>query len=189
MKGTIDNTTLWNEAAKAGAAFGAVSIGCLMGKELSALSGSTFLVTAAAVILWVVEFFGCILLMKNLMLRLTEKYQGVKMEDTYRFGRRVALLSGLILASVDAFVTLKLPQETLESFVTEVNNTLSAKMGSGYEGDVGRFVDNLPLYTFIFQWLYCFLYGSLLSGIMSRYIVLQGPFQGGDDGEYNIDNH
>ena len=53
MKGTIDNTTLWNEAAKAGAAFGAVSIGCLMGKELSALSGSTFLLTDTAVILWV----------------------------------------------------------------------------------------------------------------------------------------
>ena len=184
----LDSKTLWNEAGRVGFVFGAFSSVCLALKMGASLTGSNFLVQAAAIILWAVEFFGCILLMKKYMLDLRDKFDGVTVMDTYHFGRRVALLSGLILASVDAFVTLKLPQETLESFVTEVNNTLSAKMGSGYEGDVGRFVDNLPLYTFIFQWLYCFLYGSLLSGIMSRYIFLQGPFQGGDDGEDNIDN-
>jgi uncharacterized membrane protein (UPF0182 family) len=184
----LDSKTLWNEAGRVGLVFGGFSSLCLLLKEGAALTNSMFLTQAAGIILWAVEFFGCILLMKKYMLDLRDKFDGVTVMDTYHFGRRVALLSGLILASVDAFVTLKLPQETLESFVTEVNNTLSAKMGGSYEGDVGRFVDNLPLYTFIFQWLYCFLYGSLLSGIMSRYIFLQGPFQGGDDGEDNIDN-
>lgn len=42
---------------------------------------------AAAIILWVVEFFGCILIMKNIMLRFRDKYEGVKMEDTYKLGR------------------------------------------------------------------------------------------------------
>ena len=184
----LDSKTLWNEAGRVGLVFGGFSSLCLLLKEGAALTNSMFLTQAAGIILWAVEFFGCILLMKKYMLDLRDKFDGVTVMDAYHFGRRVALLSGLILASVDAFVTLKLPQETLESFVTEVNNTLSAKMGSGFEGDVGRFVDNLPLYTFIFQWLYCFLYGSLLSGIMSRYIFLQGPFQGSDDGEDNIDN-
>ena len=184
----LDSKTLWNEAGRVGLVFGGFSSLCLLLKEGAALTNSMFLTQAAGIILWAVEFFGCILLMKKYMLDLRDKFDGVTVLDAYHFGRRVALLSGLILASVDAFVTLKLPQETLESFVTEVNNTLSAKMGSSYEADVGSFVDNLPLYTFIFQWLYCFLYGSLLSGIMSRYIFLQGPFQGGDDGEDNIDN-
>jgi hypothetical protein len=48
-------------------------------------------------------------------------------------------------------------------------------------------VDRLPLYTFIFQWLYCFLYGSLLSAIMARYIFMQDLFQGGKE-EDNVDN-
>ena len=91
MKKKLDNSTLWNEAAKAGAFFGMVSIGCLMLKELAALSGSSFLMQAAAVILWAVEFFGCILLMKNVQLGLRDKYEGVKMQDTFRLGRRAAL--------------------------------------------------------------------------------------------------
>ena len=188
MSKTLDNNTLWNEAAKAGAFLGGTSVGCLALKEWAGMSGNNFLITAAAIILWAVEFFGCILLMKKYMLDLRDKFDGVTVMDTYRFGRRVALFSGLILASVDAAVIMYMPQETVESVIAELNTAISYKMGAGYEGEIGRFVDKLPLYTFIGQWLYCFLYGSLLSSIMSRYIFLQGPFQDGNDGEENIDN-
>ena len=158
----LDSKTLWNEAGRVG----------------------------SAIILWAVEFFGCILLMKKYMLDLRDKFDGVTVEDTYRFGRRVALLSGLILAAVDTILIMKMPQETVESVVSELNTAISSKMGAGYEGEIGRFVDKLPLYTFIGQWLYCFLYGSLLSGIMSRYLFMQDAFRGPDDngGEENIDN-
>ena len=188
----LDSKTLWNEAGRVGLVFGGFSSLCLGLKEASALSGSTFLVQAAAIILWAVEFFGCILLMKKYMLDLRDKFEGVTLADTYHFGRRVALLSGLILAAVDAVLIMKMPQETVENVISELSSAVSAKMGSGYEGDIGRLVDKLPVYTFIFQWLYCFLYGSLLSAIMSRYIFLQGPFQGrgGDDNRVDdqIDN-
>ena len=182
----LDSKTLWNEAGRVGFVFGGFSSLCLVLKEGAALTGSTFLVQAAAIILWAVEFFGCILLMKKYMLDLRDKYDGVTMVDTYHFGRRVALLSGLILAAVDTVLIMKMPQDTVESVVSELNTAVAGKLGSGYEGEVGKLVDKLPLYTFIFQWLYCFLYGSLLSAIMSRYIFLQGPFQGGGDDQ--IDN-
>jgi hypothetical protein len=184
----LDSKTLWNEAGRVGFVFGGFSSLCLALKEGAGLTGSQFLVTAAAIILWAVEFFGCILLMKKYMLDLRDKYDGVTMIDTYRFGRRVALLSGLILAAVDALIIMKMPQETVTSVMSELSAAMPAGMGRVSEDDLGRFVDNLPLYTFIGQWLYCFLYGSLLSAIMSRYIFLQGPFQGGDDGNDNIDN-
>ena len=185
----LDGKTLWNEAGRVGFVFGGFSSLCLVLNMGATLTGSTFLTQAAAIILWAVEFFGCILLMKKYMLDLRDKFDGVTMMDAYHFGRRVALLSGLILAAVDAFLIMKMPQETVESVVSELNTAVASKMGAGYEGDVGRVVDKLPLYTFIFQWLYCFLYGSLLSAIMSRYIFLQGPpFQGPDNGEENIDN-
>lgn len=187
----LDSKTLWNEAGRVGFVFGGFSSLCLVLKEAAGLTSSTFLVQAAAIILWAVEFFGCILLMKKYMLDLRDKYESVTMVDTYRFGRRVALLSGLILASVDAFLIMKLPAETVESVISELSTAVSEKLGSGYEGEVGRFVDKLPLYTFIGQWLYCFLYGSLLSAIMSRYIFMQNYFQdGGDNGDAHdiVDN-
>ena len=188
----LDSKTLWNEAGRVGFVFGGFSSLCLLLKEGAALTGSTFLVQAAAIILWAVEFFGCILLMKKYMLDLRDKFDGVTVEDTNRFGRRIALLSGLILAAVDAILIMKMPPETVESVVTELNTAITSKMGAGYEGEIGRFVDKLPLYTFIGQWLYCFLYGSLLSAIMSRYLYVQDVFndpgQGGDGDEENVDN-
>ena len=184
----LDGKTLWNEAGRVGFVFGGFSSLCLLLKEGAALTGSTFLVQAAAIILWAVEFFGCILLMKKYMLDLRDKFDGVTMEDAYHFGRRVALLSGLILAAVDAVLIMKMPQDTVADVVSELNTAVTAKLGAGYEGEVGRVVDRLPLYTFIFQWLYCFLYGSLLSAIMARYIFMQDLFQGGKGEEDNVDN-
>lgn len=171
-----DNTIIWNEAARAGLLFGAVSVGCLVLKELAALSGINFLVQAAAVILWAVEFFGCILIMKNVMLRFRDKYDGVKMEDTYKLGRRAALLSGLILASAQAFIIMKMPAETIDTMADQLMGSM--QMLSSDRDAVEGALDKLPLLTFIFQWLYCFLYGSILASIMSRYIFLQKLFGG-----------
>jgi len=187
----LDEKTLWNEAGRVGFVFGGFSSACLLLKEGAGLTDSMFLVQAATIILWAVEFFGCILLMKKYMLDLRDKFDGVTMVDAYRFGRRVALLSGLILAAVDAVLIMKLPQDTVASVVDELTASVSAQLGSGYEDEIGRVVDRLPLYVFIFQWLYCFLYGSLLSAIMSRYIFMQDYFPNGrDDGDGNdiVDN-
>jgi hypothetical protein len=182
----LDSKTLWNEAGRVGFVLGGFSSLCLLLKEGAGLTGSTFLVQAAAIILWAVEFFGCILLMKKYMLDLRDKFDGVSIADAYHFGRRVALLSGLILASVDAFVIMKMPEETIASVVSELTAAVGAQFGNVSEDEVGRIVDKLPLYTFIFQWLYCFLYGSLLSAILSRYIFIQEPFR--KDRDDNVDN-
>lgn len=169
-----DNTIIWNEASRAGLLFGAVSVGCLVLKELATLSGSTFLVQAAAIILWVVEFFGCILIMKNVMLRFRDKFEGVKIEDTYRLGRRAALLSGLILASAQALIIMKTPAETIDTMVDQMMSGM--QLLSTDRDALEGVLDKLPLYTFFFQWLYCWLYGSVLASIMSRYIFLQKLF-------------
>ena len=181
-----DSRTIWNEAGRVGFVFGGFSSLCLVLKEGAGLTGSTFLIQAAAIILWAVEFFGCILLMKKYMLDFRDKYEGVSMVDTYRFGRRVGLLSGLILATVHAVILLKLPQETTSTLVNDLTAALNGKVGGITEDEVGRIVDRLPLYVFFVQWVYCFLYGSILSAIMSRYIFMQDIFRGGPDN--NIDN-
>ena len=187
----LDNKSLWNEAGRVGFVFGGFSTLCLLLKEGAALTGSSFLVQAAAIILWAVEFFGCILLMKKYMLDLRDKFDGVSMVDTYRFGRRVGLLSGLIFAAANAILVMKTPQETITGALTEISASLSS-LGGLSEDEVGRLVDKLPLYTFIFQWIYCFLYGSVLSAIMSRYIYARDIFQqnGGnrEDNQDTVDN-
>ncbi len=174
MKKVLDNTALWNEAAKAGAYFGAISVGCLSLKELATVSGSAFLQQAAVIILWAVEFFGCILLMKKIMLDTKDKYQGVKMADTRKLGSRAALLSGLLLASAQALFIMKMPAESMN----EMMDTLAGSMQlpASQREQMEGMLDKLPVYTFLFQWFYCYLYGTLLASFMSRYIFL-GPAQ------------
>lgn len=189
MKGKLDNTILWNEAAKAGVLFGLVSVSCLALKELAGMSGSNFLTQAALIILWTVEFFGCILLMKKVQLDLRDKYQDVKMADTFKLGRRAALLSGLLLASAQALIILYMPQETMDQLVSAVSEAMP--MGAAQQEQMDGMLDKLPLLTFLFQWMYCFLYGTVLSSIMSRYIFLEKifgpPFQNPPEDENTPD--
>ena len=174
MKKRMDNNAVWNEAGKGALYLGGLSVLCLSLKEVSALSGSNFLVTAASVILWVVEFFGCILLMKRFMLDFRDKYEGVQMTDTARLGRRMALLSGLLLASAQALFSMKMPQEDMNALVDQLSTAMS--MGSAEREAMDGVLTKLPVYTFVFQWLYCFLYGTVLASILSRYIFMQEVF-------------
>jgi hypothetical protein len=189
MNGKLDNTLLWNEAAKAGLLFGLVSVSCLALKELTILSGSLFLAQAAAIVLWAVEFFGCILLMKKVQLDLRDKYEGVKMVDTHLLGRRAALLSGLLLASAQALVIMYMPEETMNQLVSSVTETVP--MSASQKDQMDGMLDKLPVLTFLFQWMYCFLYGTILSTLISRYIFLQklfiGPFNGPNNNENTPD--
>ena len=171
MKNTMDNTAVWNEAGKGALYLGGLSVLCLSLKEVSALSGSNFLMTAASIILWVVEFFGCILLMKRFMLDFRDKYEGVQMADTARLGRRMALLSGLLLASAQALFIMQMPQEEMNALVDQLSTAMS--MGAAEREAMDGVLPRLPVFTFVFQWLYCFLYGTVLASILSRYIFMQ----------------
>lgn len=171
MKNKMDNTAVWNEAGKGALYLGGLSVLCLSLKEVSALSGSNFLITAASIILWVVEFFGCILLMKRFMLDFRDKYEGVQMADTARLGRRMALLSGLLLASAQALFIMQMPQEEMNALVDQLSSAMS--MGASEREAMDGVIPRLPVLTFVFQWLYCYLYGTVLSSILSRYIFMQ----------------
>jgi len=171
MKNKMDNTAVWNEAGKGALYLGGLSVLCLSLKEVSALSGSNFLMTAASIILWVVEFFGCILLMKRFMLDFRDKYEDVQMADTARLGRRMALLSGLLLASAQALFIMQMPQEEMNALVDQLSSAMS--MGASEREAMDGVIPRLPVLTFVFQWLYCYLYGTVLASILSRYIFMQ----------------
>ena len=181
MKEVVDNKTLWNEAARVGIVFGLFSSVCLGLKEAAALTNSTLVVTAAAIILWAVEFFGCILLMKKYMLDELEKHEGMTQLQLYKFGRRVALLSGFILAVVNAVLVSLIPDETLAETLNETMAAMPASMQADAEDTMALMMDKFPLLTFLGQWFYCFLYGSILSAIMSRYVSVYSVFKRNSD--------
>ena len=194
MKEAVSEKGLWNDASRVGIVFGLFSSACLGLKEAAALTESTFLVALAATVLWAVEFFGCILMMRHYMRAEVQKYEGMQQRDLYKFGRRVALLSGLILAAVNAFAVSMVPPETMEETLTAVASSMPGGMQAEAQEQMSSMLDRFPLYTFFGQWLYCFLYGSILSAIMSRQVIMRSIFDQAmtppkaDDNDGSIDN-
>ena len=71
---------------------------------------------------------------------------------------------------------MKMPEAQMNEFIDQVVSSLP--VGASGREEVEGMMDNLPIITFFSQWIYCFLYGSVLSSIMSRYIFLQKLFGG-----------
>ena len=71
---------------------------------------------------------------------------------------------------------LKMPEAQMDEFVNQMMTALP--LGAAGREEVEGMMDKLPVITFFSQWLYCFLYGTVLASVMSRYIFLQKLFGG-----------
>lgn len=180
MTGNITSRTIWNEAGKAGIALGGTVIVCsLLSSLIGQLNGGTmvkFFLSVFGFILWAVKFGGCMWLMAYFMKKLVADYDDVTNQDTYRLGVASALLSGLIVAAFTlASVMYITPEAYLETFQTAMQQALPT-LDSNSQEIFDSLTDNLPVIMFISNLLYCFIYGWILSFILSRNIPSSNPF-------------
>lgn len=176
MKDTISNGASWNEAAKAGLYFGAISSAYLGLTELIQLVGSAVLQGFLTTVVWAGKLALCIWLMVFLMRKLVGKYSGVTNGDTFRFGVRTALLSALIVATVHALIMIFTPQETMDQTFNALTAQLAGQLDSNSLAMMDSFKENMPTLTFFSELIYCFVFGLILSLIVSRSIPSRNPF-------------
>ena len=177
MKETIDNKTIWNNAAKTGLVFAGVTIACnLLKRGIVALDLPVFVQTLLNGIVWAAEFAGCIWLMIFFMKKLVRDYDGVLNTDTNRYGRRIAFLSAIIIASVEFLILYFSPQEKLQETIDAALSAYASMLDSNTLSAMEDMMQNLPAITFISNLIYCFLYGTILSAILSRNIPQRDPF-------------
>ena len=176
MKDTLSNGASWNEAAKAGLYFGAISSAYLGLTELIQLVGSAVLQGFLTTVVWAGKLALCIWLMVFLMRKLVGKYSGVTNGDTFRFGVRTALLSALIVATVHALIMIFTPQETMDQTFNALTAQLAGQLDSNSLAMMDSFKENMPTLTFFSELIYCFVFGLILSLIVSRSIPSRNPF-------------
>ena len=176
MKDTISNGASWNEAAKAGLYFGAISSAYLALTELIQLVGSAVLQGFLTTVVWAGKLALCIWLMVFLMRKLVGKYSGVTNGDTFRFGVRTALLSALIVATVHALIMIFTPQETMDQTFNALTAQLAGQLDSNSLAMMDSFKENMPTLTFFSELIYCFVFGLILSLIVSKSIPSRNPF-------------
>ena len=181
MAENINRSILWNEGGKAALALGAVSVVYnILVTLLSKLSGGTAIAATVSVVgflLWAAKFAGCIFLMRFFMLQIVKKYPGASNRDTFRFGRISALLSSLIVAAY-SLASILLTSE--EKIVAEINSKLGESMSMldlNSQNAMQAVLDNIQVYVFFSVLIYCFLFGYILSLILSRNIPSSNPFE------------
>jgi hypothetical protein len=168
---------LWNGAAKAGLVLGGVSSVYLFASQFITAAGmSGFLSGLFSLLLWAAKFGGCIWLMKFFMKKFASENGNVQNSTTFRFGMLSAFLSALVYAAVSfanvAFISADMFTEQMNALMQQ----MAPMMDSNTMSQMDKTMQNLPQLTFFSNLIYCGIYGTLLSAILSRNIPDRNPF-------------
>ena len=185
MERPFSRKDLWDAAGKAGLVLGLVSSAyVLLTSLLTKLGGGTgmaFLSTILAFLLWAAKFAGCILLMKFFMKRFAAAHPGIDNSGTFKFGMVTALLSALIFAAFDMAYMTWIAPDTMSQAVEMIQESYGSMLPA--ESLEALEEINFGTVTFFTNLIYCFLFGTVLSAILSRSIPSSNPFA--NQGPYN----
>ena len=168
---------MWEAAGYAGLALGLVSIIYMyINKAIGSSSMSPGTMVLITTPLWIAKFAGCIFLMKLFMKRFLSAHPQASNKDTFRMGTATALLSAFFYSAI-MFVDMVYITPDLYAAQYEIAmQQYSSMMDSNSRNMMKKFIEMLPQFQFVWNLLYCFVYGMVLSAILSRNIPSQDPF-------------
>lgn len=173
----MKDSRIWNTAAVAGLALGGISTAYMFITQLVSTSGMpAMLSTIINGLLWCAKFAGCILTMMYFMKKAVKENPETTNSTTFRFGVLASLLSALIYAAASfanmAYISADLMAEQFNSIM----EMYSKFMDSNSMSMMDRMIGNMPQISFFSNLIYCFLFGTVLSAILSRNIPDRNPF-------------
>ena len=168
---------MWNSAAKAGLFLGLVSTAYLfITQSLGQVEIPGFLNSIITFVLWSAKFAGCIWIMRYFMKKFAAENSQVTNSGTFRLGMIMAVLSALVYSAF-AFANIAfISPELFESQMEAVMQQMAPMMDSNTQSMMDTYLENLPQVTFLSNLMYCFIYGMILSFILSRNIPSKDPF-------------
>ena len=169
---------IWEHAGVAGLALGGVSIvymlcTTLIGKAAEA-SGSNLLFSLLDIVLWLAKFSGCIFLMRFFMLRYAQADPDADNGRVFRLGTRTALLSALLYAGFYLLYTSTLDPDFFQNAFSILED--SPMMDANSKDMFDEIIPKMPTISFFVTFLYCWLFGTILSSFLSRNIPPKNPF-------------
>lgn len=177
-----DKKSIWTEAGNAGLVLGGVSVlylaaNWLLGKCPTDSVALVMLVRLLSMAFWAAKFYACIKLMQTFMLKFSEANPDADNSDTFRFGSLVGMFSAIVYsAAYLAYMQFIVPDmmEQIMEAMTEM-----PLMDADTLSQMERMMPKLPAITTIVNLIYCSVFGTVLSAILSRNIPSRNPFEGG----------
>lgn len=169
--------TMWNYAGKAGLMLGLISTASMfLGQAASTITdNSSALTLLLGMLLWCAETGGCIYLMYFFMKKLAND-SSVDNSTTFKMGVATAFLSAIVYSAAAfanmAYISTDLYAEQMQMTIQQMDSVMDANTRSMFN----NLMENLPQITFFTNLIYCFLFGTVASFIISRMVPSKDPF-------------
>jgi len=169
--------SLWNHAGTAGILLGLISTAAMFaGQFASTLGLSAILTRLTGLVLWVAETGCCIYLMFLYMKKFSAACPSADNSATFRMGMATAFLSALVYAAASfanmAYISADLFTEQYQVLMQQI----APMMDSNSKALLEKMIGNMPQITFFSNLIYCFMFGTVVSAVLSRNIPSRDPF-------------
>ena len=170
----MDSTTkkiFWNYAGIAGLMLGMISsANMFIGQYISTMELSKTMATIIGGLLWCAETAGCIGLMYFYMKKFASEFPSEDRKRIHRLGVAIAFFSALIYAAMSfANIAYISADYFADAYQKLIQNAASA-LDSNSRTILTKFMENLPQIAFFSNLIYCFIFGTIVSSILSRII-------------------
>ena len=171
MEESFTKKDFWDGAGKAGLVLGAVPILYMLIEQLlmqnAAEKIGAFPSTLLAFVLWLAKFVGCIFLMRWFMRRFAVRYPDVTHRDVSRYGTAIALTSALIFSAFVLAWSKFIDPEMFSRAFDLAAERYSSYLDSNSMEMMEQMQGSMPVIAFFSNFIYCFLYGTILSSILA----------------------
>ena len=175
MKETVSKSIIWNKAGISAIPMALVPILYSIVTRLLSGAGSAEAAFGSSLL-------SGVLWMAWAMRRLAAGYDGVTNRDTFHYGVAIALFSAILVSAWSLADMVLIHPEFWQEQLNDTIRQLSPMLDSNSQDALSRMEGSFPTISFFTTLIYCFLYGTVLSSILSRNIPRQDPFAGFRDG-------
>lgn len=174
MSEKVSFSTLWHSAGIAGIVLASVSVAYMLATYRLGTDPSAWKIIVSG-ILWAAKLFLCVWLMYMFMARFHLENKDSDRRDTRRLGMLIAALSALIFATAEMIFYDAHPEiitDTFDNFMKNYGKMLDANS----RNTLKEMESKMTTYIFFAQFVYCYVFGWILSAILSTKIVRDNPF-------------
>jgi len=174
MSEKVTFSKIWHTAGIAGIVLASISIAYMLAGYWLGTEPSAWKVIVSG-ILWAGKLFLCVWLMYMFMARFRIENQEATRSDVRHLGMLIAALSALIFATVEmAFYDNHM--ELITDSLEKATKTYGKMMDANSRAALKDIEGNITKYIFFGQFVYCYIFGWILSAILATKIVKDNPF-------------
>jgi hypothetical protein len=175
MQKDFSSGASWNSAAAAGLAMALVTIAASFIQGLSGKIGGLAGGFVSFIAL-VAKIAVCILVFRWLLMKFSSSFADITADRLKSYGLKIALFSGLIVSAYSLASILYIDPDTYKEAIDQAMQSYSSMLDSNSMSMMDDMMQKMPAITFFASWVYCFLWGWMLTGIFTKSIVPNDPF-------------